>query len=154
MKQLVEDSRPVDFTPVSSKEFVDIQPTIEWGATLKCFCDMLRTYSQMYHKKTYLKHISITLLVWLNGWLNVVADRCLVAVTQTSAFTPASRKEFADIQATVECGATVKRFRHMLRTYSQMHHKDRYLKHISISFSVCLDRWLNVIADRSPVVVT
>ena len=30
--------------PVSSKEFLDIQANIECGFTLKCVCDMTRTY--------------------------------------------------------------------------------------------------------------
>ena len=32
---------------------------------------------------------------------------------------PASSKEFLDIQATIECGFTLKRVRDMTRTYSQ-----------------------------------
>ena len=35
-----------------------------------------------------------------------------------SDFAPASSKEFLDIQATVECGFTLKRVRDMTRTYS------------------------------------
>ena len=31
--------------PALSKEFLDIQVTIECGFTLKCICDMTRTYS-------------------------------------------------------------------------------------------------------------
>ena len=41
-----------------------------------------------------------------------------VAVTSPSDFTPASSKEFLDIQATIECGFTLKRVRDMIRTYS------------------------------------
>ena len=37
---------PSDFAPASSKEFLDIQATIECGFTLKCVRDMTRTYSQ------------------------------------------------------------------------------------------------------------
>ena len=36
---------PSDFAPASSKEFLDIQATIERGFTLKCVRDMTRTYS-------------------------------------------------------------------------------------------------------------
>ena len=42
-----------DFVPASSKEFFDIQATIEWGFTLKPIHDMIRTYShenQVYGK--------------------------------------------------------------------------------------------------------
>ena len=41
-----------------------------------------------------------------------------VTVTSPSDFAPASSKEFLDIQATVECGFTLKRVRDMTRTYS------------------------------------
>ena len=40
-----------------------------------------------------------------------------VAITSPSDFAPASSKEFLDIQATVECGFTLKRLRDMTRTY-------------------------------------
>ena len=42
-----------------------------------------------------------------------------VAVTSPSDFAPVSSKEFLDIQATIECGFTLKRVRDMTRTYSQ-----------------------------------
>ena len=41
-----------------------------------------------------------------------------VAVTSPSDFAPASSKEFLDIQATIECGFTLKHVRDMTRTYS------------------------------------
>ena len=41
-----------------------------------------------------------------------------VAVTSPSDFMPASSKEFLDIQATIECGFTLKRVLDMTRTYS------------------------------------
>ena len=43
-----------------------------------------------------------------------------VAVTSPSDFAPALSKEFLDIQATIECGFTLKRVRDMTRTYSQL----------------------------------
>ena len=61
------------------------------------------------------------------------------AVTEISDFVPASSKEFLDIQATIECGFTLKRVRDMIRTYSQMHHTDKYSQHSSIIWPV----WLN-----------
>ena len=42
-----------------------------------------------------------------------------VAVTSPSDFAPASSKEFLDIQATIECGFTLKRVRDMIITYSK-----------------------------------
>ena len=41
-----------------------------------------------------------------------------------------------DIQATVECGFTLKCMRDMTRTYSQMHHTDKYSEHSSIIWPV------------------
>ena len=51
---------------------------------------------------------------------------------------PVSMKEFLDIQATIECGFTLKRVRDMIRTYSQMHRtdKDKYSQHSSIIWPV------------------
>ena len=50
-----------------------------------------------------------------------------------------SNKEFLDIQATIECGSTLKRVRDMTRTYSQTHHTDKYSQHSSVIWPV----WLN-----------
>ena len=55
-----------------------------------------------------------------------------VAVTSPSDFTPASSKEFLDIQATIKCGFTLKHVRDMSRTYSQMHHAGKYSEYTSI----------------------
>ena len=41
-----------------------------------------------------------------------------VAVTSSSDLAPVSSKEFLDIQATIECGFTLKRVRDMTKTYS------------------------------------
>ena len=38
---------PSDFAPASSKEFLDIQATIECEFTLKRVRDMIKTYSQL-----------------------------------------------------------------------------------------------------------
>ena len=56
----------------------------------------------------------------------------LLFVTSPSDFPPALSKEFRDIQATIECGFTLKRVRDMTRTYSQMHRTDKYSEHSSI----------------------
>ena len=37
-----------------------------------------------------------------------------------SDFAPASSKEFLDIQATIECGFTLKRVRDMIKTYNEV----------------------------------
>ena len=44
---------PSDFAPASSKEFLDIQATIECGLTLKRVCDMTRTYSLLSSDKIF-----------------------------------------------------------------------------------------------------
>ena len=44
----------------------------------------------------------------------------LVAVTSPLDFAPGFRKEFLDIQASIECGFTLKLVGDMTRTYSQM----------------------------------
>ena len=41
----LQSLKTLDFAPVSSKEFLHIQATIECGFTLKCICGMIRTYS-------------------------------------------------------------------------------------------------------------
>ena len=66
----------------------------------------------------------------------MILDSSPVAVTSTSDFTPASSKEFLDIQTTIECGFTLKRVRDMKRTYSQMHRTDKYSEHSSIIWPV------------------
>ena len=43
----------LDIAPVSNKEFLDIQATIECRLTLKCVRDMIRTYSQMHHTDNF-----------------------------------------------------------------------------------------------------
>ena len=51
----------------------------------------------------------------------------------------ARSKEFLDIQATIECGFTLKRVRDMIITYSQMHRTDKFSQHSSIIWPA----WLN-----------
>ena len=48
----------------------------------------------------------------------MVVGKSPVAVTQISFFGTVSIKEFLDIQATIECGFTLKRVRDIIRTYS------------------------------------
>ena len=45
---MLESTYPSVMMPVSSKEFLDIQATIECGFTLKRICDMVRTYSHFF----------------------------------------------------------------------------------------------------------
>ena len=48
-----------DFAPASSKEFLEIQVTIECGFTLKSVRDMKITYSQMNRTDKHSEHSSI-----------------------------------------------------------------------------------------------
>ena len=48
----------------------------------------------------------------------VVVGSSPVAVTQTSDIAHVSNKNFLNIQATIECGFTLKRVRDMIKTYS------------------------------------
>ena len=61
------------------------------------------------------------------------------AVTETSYFVPTSNKEFNDIQATRECGFTLKFVADIIITYIEMLRTDKYSKHSSIIFPVGLN---------------
>ena len=115
--------------PFLSKRFLDIQETIECGFTLKRVHEMTRTYSQMNRTEMYSQHNSMIRPVWLNEWVFVyqlnVFGSSPVEVTLTSDMAPLLRKKYLDIQATIECGFTMKRLRNMKRTYSQMHSTDK-----------------------------
>ena len=50
---------PSNFAPASSKEFFDIQATIEIGFTLKPVRDMTRKYREMHRTDKYPEHTSI-----------------------------------------------------------------------------------------------
>ena len=56
----------------------------------------------------------------------VVLGSSPIAVTYTSDLVSASSKEFLDVQATIECGFSLKRVRDMTRTYIQVHRTDKY----------------------------
>ena len=49
-----------------------------------------------------------------------------------------------DIQATIECGFTLKRVRDMIITYSQMHRTDKFSQHSSIIWPAWLNGWVFV----------
>ena len=58
-----------DLMPALSKEFLDIQATIERGFTLTHVRDMTRTYIHMHRTDKYLEQSSIICSVWPNGWV-------------------------------------------------------------------------------------
>ena len=62
----VSFSHTLDFACVSSKEFLDIQMTIECGLALNHMRDIIRTYSQMHRTGKYSQHSSMICFVWLN----------------------------------------------------------------------------------------
>ena len=51
---------------------------------------------------------------------------------------------FLDIQATIECGLTLKRVSDVIRNYSQMHHTDKYSEHSSLIWPVWPNGWVLV----------
>ena len=55
------------FAPASSKEFLDIQTTIECGLNLNRIRDMTGTYSEINRTDKYSKHSSIVWSVWPHG---------------------------------------------------------------------------------------
>ena len=75
-------------------------------------CNGTRTQSHLGRKRT-LNH-----LTKLIKWLSCVVSTYLCGALEADAIC----KEFLDIQATVECGFTLKRVRDMIRTYSQWFH--------------------------------
>ena len=86
-----------------------------------------------YQKPIQLNHLA-SLAKWLsvhlrNKWLWVQVP---VQSLKTSSIVPVLRKELLDIQATAECGFTLKRARDKIRTYSQMHLTNKYSQNISI----------------------
>ena len=86
-----------------------------------------------YQKPIQLNHLA-SLAKWLsvhlrNKWLWVQVP---VQSLKTSSIVSVLRKELLDIQATAECGFTLKRARDMIRTYSQMHLTNKYSQNISI----------------------
>ena len=66
----------------------------------------------------------------------MVVGSCSVVVTEFPDIAPVSRKEFLDIQGTIECGLTLKRVPDLIRTYSQMQRTDKYSQHSSIIWAV------------------
>ena len=63
---------------------------------------------------------------------------------ETSDIVSVSSEESLDIQATIECGFTLKRVRDMIKTYSEMHRTDKYSKHTQLNHLASLAEWLSV----------
>ena len=52
-----------------------------------------------------------------------------LAVTSPSDFAPPPSKDFLEIQATIECGITLKHIRDMTTTYSLIQRTEKSLQH-------------------------
>ena len=108
---------------VLSNDFLDIQATIECRITLKRVRDMTRTIvkctlqistinsAQLFDQFQYIVECSVRNYV--------VEGSSPVVVTKNSDLSLVLGKEFLDIEATVECGFTLKCVRDMKRKYSQ-----------------------------------
>ena len=116
----------VAITPVSSKEFPDIQATIECRFTQKCVHEMLITYSQIHHTNKYSQYSSVIRKTSLAKWLSVrLRTKWLWVRTCCSHLNldiaPALSKEFRDIQATIEYRFTQKHTHTHTHTYSYLY---------------------------------
>ena len=90
----------------------------------------MRNYSQMHCTDKYPEHSWIIWSVWPIGWAFLYELRGSgsnrAGVTKTLDFAPAFRKNFPDMQATLECGLTLERVRDMIKTCNEMHCIDTY----------------------------
>ena len=84
-------------------------------------CNETRTYNHLVRKRT-LNHL------W-SVW---------------PVFMAVLSKEFFDIQATMECGFTLKRVSYMKRTHSHVHCRNKFSQNSSIIWPVRLNRWVFV----------
>ena len=66
----VAATETTDIVPVSSKEFLDIQTTLDCGFNLKRVRDMIITFSQMHHTDKYSTQLNH--LTGLAKWLSVL----------------------------------------------------------------------------------
>ena len=95
-----------------------------------------RTHNHLVHKPT-LDHLaklarwlSCVVSFYLYGAFDCMFLSCHACVSACiHTFTPASSKEVIEIQATIECGFTLKRVHDMIRIYMQMHRTNKYSQH-------------------------
>ena len=91
--------------------------------------------------------ISYFLLDFVEAWTCLTVCSCHVTYafqSESSLYSCLNVKELLDIQATIECGFTLKRIRDMTRTYSQMHRTDKYSEHSSVIWPVWPNGWVFV----------
>ena len=65
-----------------------------------------------------------------------------IAVIENIDFLHVSSKAFLNIQATLECGFTLKRVRDMIWTYNQMQRTNKYSQHGSFIKRIWLNGWV------------
>ena len=136
------------FAPVSSKEFLDIQATIECGFTLKRVRDMIRTFSPIHRTDKFSQHSSIIWPVWLNGWVFVYELGGCGFESSCSHLNFRFRACFE--QGVFWHSGNYRVWIHsetrtdMIRTYSQMHRTDKFSQHSSIIWPVWLNGWVFV----------
>ena len=135
-------TEPLDFAPVSSKEFFDIQVTIECGLSQKRVRGMIKTCSLIHRTGRFSKHSLIIWPVWFSGLVLVFElsgySSTPVAVTYTSDFKPFLSKHFLGIKVTIKCGLSQKCVRDMKITHRQTHRTDKFSQYSSIIWPVGL----------------
>ena len=134
-----------DLLSVSSKESFDIHATVDCGFTLKRVRDMTRTYRQMQCTDKYSQLSSIIWSGRPSGWTFLYEVICCGFESSCThlnfRFQICFEQGVFDIQATIECGFTLKRVHDMTRTYTHMHCTDKDPHLSSIIWSVWPNGW-------------
>ena len=135
-------------TPASSKDFLDIQVTVECGFTLKLVRDMIKSYNQMHRTDKYSQHCSIMWPVWLNGWVFVYelsgcgfVSRCSHLIFRYAACFKQGVPWYSG-----NCRVWIQsqtRTRHD-KIIHEMRRTDKYSQHWSIIWPVWLNGWVFV----------
>ena len=116
--------------------------------TVKRLPDMRRTYNQVYRTDKYPQHSSIIWSVGLNCQVFIyelsVREFDSSCIHLNYRFHFCFEQGFLDIEATIECGFTLKNVRDMIGTYCQMDLTDEYSQHISIIRPVWLHESVSV----------
>ena len=135
---------PSDFAPASSKEFLDIQATIECEFTLKTRTWHDKKHTVKCHRTDkYSQHSSIIWPAWLK-WFECFVYELSGCGFESSCshftfrFSRLLRaRSSLTFRQTIECEFTLKT-RNMIKKHTvKMHHTDKYSQHSSI---IC---WLN-----------
>ena len=130
-----------------------LKKLIDWlrGRLISCSNDLSKTCNDL--SKTLLSRNIIFLIehIWLSICMfsfffffvantNLLFAEIINTYTFlqyfTSDFAPDLSKKFLEIQATTECGFTLKCVRHMIRTWSQIHRTYKYSQDSSIIWPV------------------